>query len=50
MLADDPVRDRKPSPVPLPSRRLVKNGSKMFSRTSGLIPQPLSVKTISAIP
>ena len=39
-----------PRPVPLPSRRLVKNGSKMFSSTSGVMPQPLSVKTISAIP
>src|SRR5262245_19662415 len=32
----------RPSPVPLPTLRFVKNGSKMFSSTSGDIPQPSS--------
>ena len=40
----------RPRPVPLPTRRRVKNGSKMFSRTSGVMPQPSSAKAISAIP
>ena len=34
-----------PSPVPLPVRLRVKNGSKMFSSTSCVMPQPVSLKT-----
>src|SRR5258708_35378172 len=33
----------RPSPVPLPTSLIVKKGSKTRSRTSGGIPQPLSV-------
>jgi transposase-like protein len=31
-----------PSPVPLPSSLVVKNGSKIRSKTSGVIPVPVS--------
>src|SRR3981081_440143 len=39
----------RPSPVPLPTSLVVKKGSKTRSRTSGGIPQPVSV-TDSLIP
>ena len=38
-----PYTDAKPSPVPLPIGLVVKNGSKMCSRASGLMPSPVSV-------
>ena len=37
-----PVTVESPSPVPLPSSLVVKNGSKIFSKTSGDIPLPVS--------
>src|SRR5512147_521447 len=36
-----------PRPVPTPSALVVKNGSKMWGRTSGSIPQPLSATRTS---
>ena len=43
-------RSKAPGPVPWPARRRVKNGSKMRSRTSGSMPQPLSATLNSAMP
>ena len=36
----------RPSPVPLPISLVVKNGSKIFWRTSGGMPSPVSVTSI----
>ena len=48
VLVDDPVADGQPQAGALAGPAAVKNGSKMFSSTSGVMPQPVSVKTISA--
>ncbi len=40
----------KPSPVPEPVGFVVKNGSKIFSRTSSGMPGPLSATRISTCP
>jgi hypothetical protein len=38
-----PYTVASPSPVPLPSSFVVKNGSNMCDRVSGLIPTPVSL-------
>src|SRR5205823_13870799 len=39
-----------PSPVPLPTALVVKNGSKMRSQSSGAIPGPLSLTSTNTLP
>jgi len=36
----------RPRPVPLPTSFVVKNGTKGLSSTSGVIPQPLSLRAL----
>ena len=43
VLLDDAVLTLSPNPVPLPTGLVVKNGSKIRSRCSALMPQPVSV-------
>ena len=48
VVGDDAIGDRQAQADPLPVRRRVKNGSNRCSRTSSVMPQPLSVNTSSA--
>ena len=47
LLHDDVVAEERPSPVPSPAGFVVKNGSNIFSFTSGGMPVPLSRIRIS---
>ncbi len=45
VLGDDPVAQAQAEPVPRPIGLVVKNGSKIFERTSGGIPHPSSASS-----